>query len=138
MSVWVVDASLTLQWYLKDEQDRDYGLAVLAGLRENEAAVPFLWLYEVSNALVMAQRRKRVVAAEIDEILNTLMALPITIDRPEPESVARLAVLALDQNLTVYDAAYLELALRLGVPLATPRPGLEGAMANAGVKLVEP
>jgi predicted nucleic acid-binding protein len=86
----------------------------------------------------MAHRRKRLVAAEIDEILNTLIALPITIDRPEAESITRLSALALDQNLTVYDADYLELALRLGVPLATQDQALTRAMASGGVKLVEP
>ena len=138
MSRWVVDASLTLQWYLKDEEDRDYGLAVLAGLRENEAIVPFLWAYEISNALVMAHRRKRLAVGEINEILDNLGALPIRIDRPEPESVMKLPALALDQELTVYDAAYLELALRLGLPMATKDKALKRAMANSGVKLVEP
>jgi hypothetical protein len=70
VSQWIVDASLTLQWYLKDEQDRDYGLAVLAGLRENEAVVPFLWIFEVCNALVTAHRRMRIDLREIDEILD--------------------------------------------------------------------
>src|SRR2546425_9721119 len=92
---WVVDASLTLQWYLKDEQDREYGLAILAGLHKNEAIVPFLWAYEIGNALVMAHRRKRLALGEISEILDSLRALPITIDRPEPESVLKLLSLAM-------------------------------------------
>lgn len=138
MSQWVVDASLTLQWYLKDEEDRDYGLAVLGGLRENEAIVPFLWTYEISNALVVAHRRKRLGAAEIVDILDNLRDLPIRIDRPEPESVMKLPALALEQDLTVYDAAYLELALRLGLPIATKDKALKRAMANSGLKLVEP
>ena len=65
MSRWIVDASLSLGWYLKDEQDRSYNLAVLAGLRDNEAIVPFLWAYEVSNALVMAHRRKRITSHDL-------------------------------------------------------------------------
>ena len=138
MSQWVVDASLTLQWYLKDEEDRDYGLAVLAGLRENETVVPFLWVYEVSNALVMAHRRKRLAVAAISEILDNLRALPIMIDRPEPESVMKLPSLALEQELTVYDAAYLELALRLRLPIATKDKALKRAMANSGVTMVTP
>ena len=58
MSQWVVDASVALGWYLKDEDDRTYNLNVLAGLNTNE--VPFLSTYEVTNGLVMAYRRKRV------------------------------------------------------------------------------
>ena len=133
-----MDASLALQWYLKDEEDREYSLAVLAGLHDNEAAVPFLWTYEISNALVMAHRRKRLAVGEISEILDNLGALPITIDRPEAESVMKLPSLALERDLTVYDAAYLELAVRLGLPLATKDKALKRAMANIGVQLVEP
>lgn len=55
MSQWIVDASLTLGWYFKDEQDRVYNLDVLAALSANDAVVPFLWTYEVANGLVMAQ-----------------------------------------------------------------------------------
>lgn len=138
MSQWIVDASLTLQWYRKDEQDRDYGLAVLAGLRENEAVVPFLWIFEVCNALVTAHRRMRIHLQEIDEILDSLSALPITFDRPELESVLKLPSLALQHELTAYDAAYLEVALRLGLPMATKDKALKRAMANAGVNLVQP
>jgi predicted nucleic acid-binding protein len=112
VSRWVVDASLTLEWYLKDEEDRDYGLAVLAGLRENEGLVPFLWTYEVSNALVMPHRRKRITIDEVEEILGSIAALPIVVDRPEPGAVMLLPPLALKYELTGYDAAYLELALR--------------------------
>ena len=67
----------------------------------------------------MAHRRKRLVVGAISEILDNLGALPITIDRPEPKSVMKLPSLALEQALTVYDAAYLELALRLRLPMAT-------------------
>jgi predicted nucleic acid-binding protein len=137
VSQWVVDASLTLQWYLKDEEDRDYSLSVLAGLSDNEAVVPFLWAYEVSNALVMAYRRKRLAAEEISEILDNLSALPIMIDQPGLESAMRLPSLALAQELTVYDAAYLELALRLGLPMATKDKALRRAMANTDVQLVD-
>jgi predicted nucleic acid-binding protein len=110
LCLWVVDASLTLQWYLKDEEDRGYALRVLAALRDNDLIVPFLWTYEVSNALVMAHRRGRLSQAGIAEIQDSLRTLPIRMDRPEPESVMTLPSLALDQGLTVYDAAYLDLA----------------------------
>lgn len=68
MSRWVVDASLTLGWYLQDEQDRTYNLEVLAGWKENEGVVPFIWTYEISNGLVMAHRRKRITSGNLAEI----------------------------------------------------------------------
>jgi len=138
VSSWAIDASLTLQWFLKDEEDRDYSLAVLAGLRDRDAIVPFIWAYEVPNGLVMAHRRTRLTVAQIQEILDNLAALPITIDHPEPVSIAALPALSLQHGLTVYDAAYLELALRLGLPVATRDKALQRAMAKLGVALVEP
>ncbi len=95
MSQWIVDASLALGWYLKDEEDRAYNLSVLAGLNENEAVVPFLWLYEVSNGLAMANRRKRVSIEDVDEIMESIRALPITVDPPDSATVLELPTLAL-------------------------------------------
>ena len=54
MNEWVIDASLALQWFLEDESERDYSLAILARLEDNEAVVPILWFYEVGNGLTMA------------------------------------------------------------------------------------
>jgi len=72
VSEWIVDASLTLGWYLKDEDDRTYNLDVLAGPKTNEALVPFLWTHDVANGLVMAHRRKRLAEADIATIIETL------------------------------------------------------------------
>jgi predicted nucleic acid-binding protein len=60
LSDFVLDASLTLQWFLEDEADRKYSLAVLASLSEKRALVPLLFFYEVGNGLVTACRRKRI------------------------------------------------------------------------------
>lgn len=138
MSRWIIDASLTLGWYLKDEEDRAYSLEVLAGLAENEAVVPFLWTYEVSNGLVMAHRRKRLPLEELAEIMASLQALPIAIEPQDPEATKDLWQLALKHQLTVYDAAYLELALRLALPIATRDAALKRAMAACDVKIAEP
>ena len=130
MSQWIVDASLTLGWYLKDEDDRTYNLDVLAGLKANEALVPFLWTYEVANGLVMAQRRKRMVESDLTTILESLKALPITVDSPDADRVMQLPVLALRHQLTAYDSAYIELALRLKLPIATKDAAMKRAMTS--------
>lgn len=80
------------QFYLKDEDDRTYNLDVLAGPKTNEALVPFLWTYEVANGLVMAHRRKRLAEADIATIIESLKALPITVDSPDADKVMRLPV----------------------------------------------
>ena len=138
MSQWIVDASLALGWYLKDEEDRAYNLSVLAGLQENDAVVPFLWLYEVSNGLVMANRRQRVSMEEFEEIMGSIRALPITVDPPSTTTVLDLPALALKHQLTVYDTAYLELATRCKLPIATRDNALKRAMTSCGIETVEP
>jgi predicted nucleic acid-binding protein len=138
VSRWIVDASLSLGWYLKDEADRSYNLEVLAGLKENDALIPFLWVYEVSNGLLMAHRRKRITTEELSEILGSLKSLPITVDPPDAKGVLELPMLALKHQLTVYDAAYLELALRLTLPIATKDAALQRAMESCGIEAVQP
>jgi predicted nucleic acid-binding protein len=138
VSRWIVDASLALGWYLKDEDDRAYNLDVLAGLKTNDAVVPFLWTYEVANGLVMAHRRKRLPESDIATILDSLKALPITLDPPDADEVMQLPVLALKHQLTVYDAAYVELALRLKLPIATKYAAMKRAMTTCGIETVKP
>ena len=138
MSQWIIDASLALGWYLKDEADRAYNLDVLAGLDQNEVIVPFLWAYEVSNGLVMAYRRKRVTLENVAEILESIKSLPIAIDPPELGIALDLPALALQHRLTAYDAAYLEIALRLELPIATKDEALKRAMASCGIPAVHP
>ena len=70
MSEWVIDASLALQWFLEDEADRNYSLAILRGLADNEAVVPILWYYEIGNGLIMAHRRKRITFQQLTEFLK--------------------------------------------------------------------
>ncbi|HEX9759775.1 MAG TPA: type II toxin-antitoxin system VapC family toxin, partial [Candidatus Acidoferrales bacterium] len=69
MSDFVLDASLALQWFLEDEQDRQLSLDVLASLAEKRALVPTLWFYEVGNGLLMAYRRKRFPLDQMDDFL---------------------------------------------------------------------
>ena len=119
MSDLVVDASLTLQWFLEDEAGRQYGLSVLASLSTKRAAVPLLWFYEVGNGLLMAYRRKRITYDQIEGFLVRLKALPIDAVQQIPTEILRLPAIAHKHSLTNYDAAYLALAEQLQLPLAT-------------------
>jgi predicted nucleic acid-binding protein len=132
----VLDASLTLQWFLEDEAGREYGLAVLASLSTKRAAVPILWFYEVGNGLLMAHRRKRITLDKIDGFLTRLKALPIDAAEQVPSEILDLPALAQKHSLTNYDAAYLALALRLNLPLATTDAELRRAAIAAGVSMV--
>jgi predicted nucleic acid-binding protein len=132
----VLDASLSLQWFLEDEADRQYGLSVLASLSTKRAVVPFLWFYEVGNGLLMAFRRKRITLDQIDGFLTRLKALPIEAAQQAPTELLELPAIAQKHSLTNYDAAYLALALSLQLPLATSDTDLRQAAAAAGVEIV--
>ncbi len=135
MSDFVLDASLALQWFLEDEADRKYSLAVLASLSEKHALVPMLWFYEVGNGLLMAYRRKRIALDQIDGFLMRLKALPIQAAQQTPAEILDLPALAQVRGLTNYDAAYLAVAKRFGVPLATTDKDLRNAAAFVGVSI---
>ncbi len=127
MSV-VLDASQTLSWYFEDERTPAVD-SVLDEVAASGALVPALWRLEVANGLQMAMRRKRIDGDFRDRALRHLGSLAITVDS-ETNSYAWTATLRLADRfgITVYDAAYLELAQRRGAPLAS----LDKALADAG------
>lgn len=137
MSDLVLDASRALQWFLEDEADREYGLAVLASLSENRALVPLLWFYEVGNGLLMAHRRKRISFDQVEGFVRRLKALPISAVEETPFEILELPNLARSHGLTNYDAAYIDLAKRLNLPLATNDYDLRKAATSTGVLLVK-
>jgi len=136
VSDFVLDASLALQWFLEDEADRKYSLAVLRLLSQKRALVPFLWFYEVGNGLLMAYRRKRISIEQMDGFLERLKALPIDAAQQTPSEILELPALARKHALTNYDAAYLALAKGSNLPLATTDKLLLEASSAAGVPIV--
>jgi predicted nucleic acid-binding protein len=136
VSDFVLDASLALQWFLEDEADRKYSLAVLASLSEKRAVVPLLWFYEVGNGLLMASRRKRITPNQIDGFLSRLKALPIETAQQTPSEILELPALAQGHGLTNYDAAYLALAMHLKLPLATADIELRRVAVATGLAIV--
>jgi predicted nucleic acid-binding protein len=128
----VIDTSISMAWCFDDEQST-YADAVLGALSQHSAIVPALWPYEVANAIVIAERRKRISAAERDEALAFILSLPIEIEHSPAMVPAALIRLSNQFELTAYDAAYLELARQRGLPLATIDAGLARAAAAAGV-----
>lgn len=133
MSRWVIDSSLALAWALPDERT-----AQAVGFRpEVEAAeevwVPALWWYEIANAIVGAHRRGRLNTRGMDAALKLMLLLPLTTDLPEElsGSGARMMELATARGVSAYDSAYLELALRRRLGLAT----LDERLLSAAVRL---
>jgi predicted nucleic acid-binding protein len=132
---FVLDASITACWAFQDEDHPDAGLA-FHRMRAEEAVVPCLWWFEVRNILVVNERRRRIAESDTAAFLLNLSRLRVRLDRlPEGDAVLRLAR---THRLSVYDAAYLELAQREGLPLATLDADLRRAASDEGVDLLSP
>jgi predicted nucleic acid-binding protein len=132
----VVDASVALAWCFKDELT-EVTAQLREQLRTSIAAVPLLWFIEIANVLALAERRGRVTVAESAQLIGLFETLDIEVDC-ETASLAftRILDLAREQRLTAYDAAYLELAMRLGVPLASKDRDLCDAAERVGVTAI--
>ncbi len=132
---FVLDASITACWAFQDEDHPDARLA-FHQMRSEEAVVPCLWWFEVRDILVVNERRRRIAESETAAFLLSLSRLRIRMDRaPDEGAVLRLAR---THRLSVYDAGYLELAQREGLPLATLDADLRKAAAGEGVAIVAP
>jgi len=130
---FVLDASVTACWAFDDEDHPDASLA-FERMRAEEGVVPGLWWFEVRNILVVNERRRRIAEADTASFLLNLLRLRLRADQsPNENAVLRLARA---HRLSVYDAAYLELAQREGVALATLDANLRKAAASEGVALV--
>ena len=137
MSRFVLDCSVTMSWCLQDEADPRVD-ALLVSLPTQEAVAPSHWPLEVANVLAACERRGRVTAARIAEVLGFLDGLPIVIDdQTAMKAFGDVLALARAHQLTAYDAAYLELALRKGCPLASLDASLNETAAKLGVALFE-
>jgi predicted nucleic acid-binding protein len=129
----VVDASMTLAWYFEDEQTPAC-LQILRDVSLEGAIVPAHWRLEVASGFQAALRRKRITLAFRDASLRDLGTLAISTDvETDRQAWTRTLHLADRFGLTVYDAAYLELADRLALPLATGDGPLARAAAAHGV-----
>lgn len=130
---FVLDASTAASWAFEDEDDSRAARAFVR-IEADVAVVPPLWKYEVLNTLIVSERRKRITSAETAVFQQDLSEMLIEVD--SDESSTALLRLARDHNLSVYDAAYLELSLRRGLPLATLDKVLRKAAKKEGVALL--
>ncbi len=135
---FVLDASVTVAWAFEDERG-PYALSVLDALVDSEAMAASIWPLEVSNALVVAERRRRIEPADASRFAHLILTLPIVV-----EPVDRVRALdttwrtARRNELSTYDAAYLDLAASYGLPLATLDGRLRAAAEAEGVGVFMP
>jgi predicted nucleic acid-binding protein len=131
----VIDSSSALSWCFEDEASPGSD-ALFERVRDHGAVVPELWHLEVANVLLQAEKRGRITVADVAMRLALIAELPITTDN---ETTARawreILPLARAEGLTTYDAAYLELAIRRGLPLMTKDAGLIATAGRSGVAI---
>jgi len=133
---FVLDCSVTMSWVFSDEGTNDT-TALLESLVDDVAIVPQIWTLEVANVLLVAGRRGRIDAGDRPHLVAAINALPIEVDRETSDhALVGTLGLAAEQDLSAYDAAYLELALRRKLPMATLDRRLARACRAAGVELV--
>lgn len=136
MSRFVLDNSVVMAWYFEDEANA-YTSAVLESLAGGDALVPTIWPLEVANVLLVGERKGRSSEARTSRFIALLDALPIRIDAATPQrALSGILTLAGEQRLSAYDAAYLDLATREGLPLATQDQALRSAAKACGVGLL--
>ncbi|MGB5962356.1 MAG: type II toxin-antitoxin system VapC family toxin [Coleofasciculaceae cyanobacterium] len=133
---FVLDCSVAISWCLVDENN-DYANALLAKMPDAEAFVPGIWSLEVANTLLVAERRNRMTTEQSELAITLLQSLLIHVDEAtDRNALSSTLILGRQEGLAAYDAAYLELALRLELPLATLDSRLAEAATRCGVELV--
>ena len=137
--LFFLDCSVAINWCLEDENNIYAEAIYEIILRQNQALVPaFFWL-EISNVLWVAERRNRNTRQKTDQVIKLLQSLPILVDaKPIMESINDTLNLAREYNLAAYDAAYLELAIREGLLLATTDEKLANAAKQLGIFIKDP
>ena len=134
---FVVDNSVVLGWCFQDEVD-PYAEGVLDHLPTAGAVVPAIWPLEVIHVLLVAERSGRLSESDSVRFVTLLNHLPIMVDRSWPErSMKDLLAVGRTHNLSSYDAAYLELAMRRGLPIATLDQSILAAARRIKIPLLE-
>jgi len=135
----VLDASVALSWSFEDETS-PYAEAVIEALKSTSASVPLVWSLEIENALLAAVRRRRIQEADAFRFLTVLDNLPLETDLEVAREALgqRILGLGLTHGLSAYDASYLELAMRRGLPIATQDERLKHAADAAGIDILQP
>lgn len=132
---FVLDNSVVSGWYLKN-QATPYTAAIAERLLDDRAWAPAVWELELANVLRTACMRQRMVAQQAQQVLARIAQLPVDVDR-QAVPPSELLALAIRFGLSSYDAAYLELALRRQLRLATQDDALRAAALASGVGCVE-
>jgi len=134
---FVIDNSVVMTWCFKDKTNQ-YADAILDSLEVSSGFVPSIWPLEVCNVLLVAERKKRIGEADSARFIALLTELPIIIEQEPPERMIKeIFALAREHKLSSYDASYLDLAMRKGLPIATLDKNLIAAAKRSKVPILK-
>ena len=139
MDRFVLDASVAISWCFPNDptENTPYSRAILRHIEEADPIVPEIWAFEIANGIFVAySKRKRIKEADISEYIQLLESLPIVVIGADWMKNVALESLARKHNLAAYDAAYLALAIRENLPLATSDEALAKAALAEGAALI--
>lgn len=137
MSAFILDCSVAMAWLIPEETSV-YADAAQDALLYCEAFVPTIWHYEVANVLTITERRKRITSQQLNLSKSLLSNMPIQTDQLSTDQAQQTTLqFARDFQLTAYDAAYLELASRKNLPLATLDKALKKSAKKLGIEIFE-
>ncbi len=134
---FVIDNSVVMAWCFKDETSL-YADTILDSLEKAIAFVPLIWPLEVGNVLLVAERKKRLSEADSTRFIALLSELPIIIEQEAPERMIKeILAVAREHKLSSYDASYLDLAMKKGLPIATLDKNLLAAAKRSQVPIIK-
>jgi len=133
---FVVDNSVVMTWCFSDATNK-YSDTILDSLNTSTALVPSIWPLEVGNVLLVAERRKRLTEADSTRFIALLSELPIVIEQEQPERMMKdILALARKYKISTYDASYIDLAMRKGLPIASLDKDLRKAARRSRVAML--
>ena len=136
MADFVIDNSVIMAWCFSDEES-SYADEILNSLETLEALAPSIWPLELGNVLLVAERRKRLNKSDSIRFLSLINNLPIKVLQESPNRMTKeILALAREQQISTYDASYLDLAMRKGLPIATQDSGLKKAAGKCKVRIL--
>ena len=139
MAEFILDASVAFSWCFPGDpsEDTPYSRRILSRLATHDAVVPEIWAFEIANIIFVAfSKRNRILQKQIDEYLQLLKALPIRVEPSDLWANVDLESRARRWNLSAYDAAYIDLALRKKLALATADDDLKRVAAIEGIQVL--
>ena len=133
---FVIDNSVVMAWCFEDQTNK-YTEAVLERLMASEALAPGIWPLEVGNVLLIAERKNILNKSDVVRFLSLVRSLPIIVEQESSgRMLMEIVALAREHRLSTYDASYLDLAMRRGLPLATQDKALASAAKKCGLSLL--